>query len=205
MPAGVNSDDGRGGEFWRARRARHPPLLPAISADVLIAARYRSERHEFRSQLDLVLYAVRLALVSDAFLALVFYRLKAALQRRGVPVLPRLAHRLALVLGQVSIGDPVVVEPGVYVPHGQVVVDGIVEIDTGAILSPFVAIGLVAGNFNGPVLDRDVNVGTGAKILGPLRVGARATIGAGAVVLHDVPAETTVAGVPAADISGRVS
>jgi serine O-acetyltransferase len=198
------SDDGRSAEFWRARRARHPALWRAISADTLIAARYRSERHEFRSQLELVLYALRLALVSDAFLALVFYRLKAALQRRGVPILPRLAHRLALLLGQVSIGDPVVVEGGIYVPHGQVVVDGIVEIDSGAVLSPFVSIGLVAGNFTGPVLERDVNVGTGAKILGPLRVGAQATIGAGAVVLDDVPAETTVAGVPAADISQRV-
>ena len=193
-----------GQEFWRARRARHPPLWRAISADVLIAARYRSERHEFRSQLDLVLYALRLALVSDAFLGLLFYRLKAALQRRGVPLLPRLAHRLALVLGQISIGDPVVLAPGIYVPHGQVVVDGIVEIETGVVLAPFVTVGLVAGDFNGPVLEREVNVGTGAKILGPLTVGARATIGAGAVVLHDVAAETTVAGVPATDISQRV-
>ena len=198
------SGERHGQEFWRARRARHPPLWRAISADVLIAARYRSERHEFRSQLDLVLYALRLALVSDAFLGLLFYRLKAARQRRGVPLLPRLAHRLALVLGQISIGDPVVLAPGIYVPHGQVVVDGIVEIETGAVLAPFVTVGLVAGDFNGPVLEREVNVGTGAKVLGPLTVGARATIGAGAVVLHDVAAETTVAGVPATDISQRV-
>src|SRR5436305_6027347 len=156
MPTRVMSTDRRSAEFWRTRRAQYPPLRRAIAADVLIAARYRGERHEFTSRLSLALYAVRLAAVSAAFPGLVFYRLKAALQRRGVPILPRLAHRLALLLGQVSIGDPVVVQPGIYVPHGQIVVDGIVEIGSGSVLAPFVTIGLLSRNFIGPVLERDV-------------------------------------------------
>jgi serine acetyltransferase len=71
---------------------------------------------------------LRLAWESDAFLALMLYRAKARLQSLGVPVLPRLAHRLAMAIAQVSIGDPVVVQPGVNLLHGQVVIDGLVEI-----------------------------------------------------------------------------
>jgi serine O-acetyltransferase len=47
-----------------------------------------------------------------------------------------------------------------------------------------------------PTLGRDVVVGAGAKILGPLYVGDGARIGSNAVVLNDVPAGATVVGVP---------
>ena len=46
-----------------------------------------------------------------------------------MPVLPRLAHRLAIADARVSIGDPVIIHPGVYIIHGQVVIDGLIEID----------------------------------------------------------------------------
>jgi len=42
-----------------------------------------------------------------------------------------------------------------------------------------------------------VNIGTGAKVIGPVRIGAGATIGANSVVLDDVPAGATVVGAPA--------
>ncbi len=48
-----------------------------------------------------------------------------------------------------------------------------------------------------PKIGRGVMIGAGAKVLGNLKVGEGAKIGAGSVVLHDVPAHTTVAGVPA--------
>lgn len=48
-----------------------------------------------------------------------------------------------------------------------------------------------------PKIGRGVMIGAGAKVLGNIRVGECAKIGAGSVVLHDVPAHTTVAGVPA--------
>ena len=41
---------------------------------------------------------LRLALVSDAYLGQALYRLKASLQARGVPGLPRIAHRLAMAV-----------------------------------------------------------------------------------------------------------
>ncbi|HMR13165.1 MAG TPA: serine O-acetyltransferase [Arachnia sp.] len=48
-----------------------------------------------------------------------------------------------------------------------------------------------------PKVGRGVMIGAGAKVLGNIRIGEGAKIGAGSVVLKDVPAHTTVAGVPA--------
>jgi serine O-acetyltransferase len=184
-------------EMWRALRARHPALREALLADARITARYRGERFAFRSRPDAAAQMLRLALVSDGFLGQALYRLKAALQARGVPVLPRIAHRLAMSCAQVSIGDPVVVHPGVYIVHGQVVVDGLVEIHSGVTIAPFVTIVLRAGDVRGATIEADVSIGTGAKIIGGVRIGAGAQIGANAVVVDDIAPGTTVVGAPA--------
>jgi len=183
--------------FWSALRARHPRLGEAVREDARVTAMHRGERHAFRSRLDAAVQIGRLAWVSDAFAAQVLYRIKARAQARRVPVLPRVAHRLAMMLAQVSIGDPVVMEPGVYIVHGQVVIDGLAEIGPGVVIAPFVTIGLRAGDVRGPTLESGVSVGTGAKIIGPVRVGAGATVGANAVVVTDVAPGTTVVGAPA--------
>lgn len=188
---------------WRDIRARHPRLLEAMVADARITARYRGERHEFRSRFDVAAQVLRLAWVSDAFFAQALYRAKARMQALGVPLLPRLAHRLAMAMAQVSIGDPVVVHPGVYIVHGQVVVDGLVEIHSGAVLFPFVTVGLRAGELRGATIESDASIGTGAKVIGPVRIGAGARVGANAVVVVDVPAGTTVVGAPARAVGER--
>jgi serine O-acetyltransferase len=168
-----------------------------VVADALVTMLHRGEGGNFNSRLDALRQIVRLAWCSDAFLGQVLYRVKASASARRIPLVPRIAHRLAMRTAQITIGDPVVVEPGIYIVHGQVVVDGLVRIGTGTVLAPFVTIGLLAGDVRGPTLERDVRVGTGAKILGPVRVGAGAQIGANAVVVHDVDAGVTVTGVPA--------
>jgi serine O-acetyltransferase len=187
----------KSGVLWAAVRSSHPRFAEAVLADTRITAAHRGDRHEFRSWLDAWIQAFRLAIVSDAFLAQVCYRAKAACQARRLPVLPRLLHRLAMVTGQICIGDPVVVQPGVYIPHGQVVIDGVVEIGTGVVLFPFVTVGLQAGKMKGPTVSDRAVLGSGAKIIGPVRVGEKARVGANAVVLTDVPDHTTVVGIPA--------
>ena len=184
-------------EVWADIHARQPCLREALRADAQLALGYRGEGPGFSSRASEVVQTLRLAWVSDAFLAQALYRVKARLQALGVPLLPRLAHRLAMMLAGVCIGDPVVMAPGVYIMHGQVVVDGLVQIGSGVVLGPFVTIGLRAGNFRGPTIEEDVHVGTGSRIIGPVRVGAGAVIGAGAVVVDDVMPGTTVVGAPA--------
>jgi serine O-acetyltransferase len=188
--------------LMRRIRARHPGLREAIVADARITAQHRFERHEFHGPVDTLIQVLRLMWVSDAFLAHALYRLKAALQRRGVPLLPRLAHKMAMLTAQVAIGDPVLMEPGVYIVHGQVVIDGLVEVGSGSVISPFVTIGL-RGEWGGPTIGPRVSVGTGAKVLGNVKVGAGAQIGANAVVIEDVPDGTTVVGIPARPVGGR--
>jgi serine O-acetyltransferase len=191
--------------FWRALRSRHPGFREALVADARVTALHRGERYEFRTDLDAAIQIARLAWVSDAFLALALYRAKARMQALGVPILPRLAHRLAMALAQVSIGDPVVIQPGLYVIHGQFVADGLVEIESGAVIGPFVTVGLRAGDVQGATIERDVSIGTGAKVIGGVRIGAGARIGANAVVVDDVPAGATVVGAPARAVDERVT
>jgi serine O-acetyltransferase len=185
------------GSALAAVRAKHPRFLAALVADARTTCAYRAERFEFHGRVDALVQALRLMWVSDAFAAQALYRAKARLQTLGIPILPRIAHRLAMMTAQVCIGDPVVMQPGVYIAHGQVVIDGFVEINRGTVIFPWVTIGLRAGNFDGPKILDGVHIGTGAKVIGPVTVGKGARIGANAVVVDDVAANTTVVGAPA--------
>lgn len=158
---------------------------------------YRGEGTQFRSRRHAAAQCLRLLVVSDAFFAQVCYRAKARMQSLRVPFLPRVAHWLAMTSAQVCIGDPVVIAPGLYLLHGQVVIDGITSIGPNVRIAPFVTIGLRSGDFEGPSVGANVEIGSGAKVLGTVRVGTGARIGANAVVLTDVPARTTAIGVPA--------
>jgi serine O-acetyltransferase len=177
--------------------SRHPKFIEALLADARVAAAYRGERHEFRSRLDGVLQALRLMLQTDAFLALAAYRLKARLRALGVPVVPWIAHRIAMMTGQVSIAETAVVHPGVFIPNGQIVVYGLVEISPFVSLSPWVTVGTIGGGVVGPKIGYGAQIGTGAKVMGEIEVGAMARVGTNAVVLDDVPPNTTVVGTPA--------
>ncbi|MBO6666766.1 MAG: hypothetical protein JJ922_15820 [Parvibaculum sp.] len=68
----------------------------------------------------------------------------------------------------------------------------------------FVTIGLMEGNYQGPTIRRGVSIGTGAKVLGPVTLGRGCMVGANAVVIKNVPSNTTVVGVPARPIKKKV-
>ncbi|MEM7498891.1 MAG: hypothetical protein AAF371_12975 [Pseudomonadota bacterium] len=183
--------------FLRERARQGPAFLDAVLADARAAAanlmlppRPQSRWHDIR-------LVVRMAWEADAFLAMTLIRLAAMLRGAGIPLLPMIARRIAIVIAQVHVGAPVLIGPGIFLPHGQVVIDGIVSIGAGAQIRPFVTIGLMEGNYIGPTIGKRVKIGTGAKILGPVTVGDGARIGANAVVIEDVPAGATVVGVPA--------
>lgn len=186
-------------QWLRQRHAASPAFRQAVAADVAANLVYRGENRDRAelSRTELVAEALRLAWTSDAFAAQLLYRGRVAMMRRGVPVLPRVCHFLSMSTSQVCIGDPVVVGSGLYLPHGQVVVDGVTEVGSHVILFPWTTIGLRAGNFTGPVIRDGAHVGTGAKVIGSVTVGPQARVGANAVVVRDVAPGATVAGVPA--------
>jgi serine O-acetyltransferase len=186
-----------------AVQSKHPKFFAALIADARLAAARTGERHPSRTSTGALLHAFRLMIASKPFLALTLYRLKARSQALRVPVLPRLWHRFAIALAQLCIGDPVIMDPGVYIPHGQVVIDGLVRVHSGVTICPRVTVGLRGGIFTGARIERDVLIGPGAKVIGPVKVGSGARISPNAVVIEDVPAGATVSGIPGRVLSDR--
>lgn len=94
----------------------------------------------------------------------------------------------------VRLGHRVVIEH-----QGAIVIHGNSTLGDGCIIRQGVTLGNrhLGEPFSAPILGRDVNVGAGAKLLGGIRVGDGAAIGANSVVLIDVPSGATAIGVPA--------
>ncbi len=88
---------------------------------------------------------------------------------------------------------------GFFIDHGMGVVIGeTAEIGDNCTIYQGVTLGGLSlkKEKRHPTLDNNIVVGAGAKILGPVSVGANCKIGAGSVVLEDVPKNSTVIGVP---------
>ena len=183
--------------FKAARRAQQPPAIEAILEDARVFAAFRAERLPDDGVLSAAAAAVRLCWTTDAFLALALYRVRCRLAHFGVPVLPELLHKVSMATAQLCIGDYVIIEPGVYVPHGQIVIDGLVNIGKNVVFAPWTGIGLEIGHFVGAKISDGVYLGTGSKLIGPVRVNAYSQVAANSVVIHDVPERSTVAGSPA--------
>jgi serine O-acetyltransferase len=81
---------------------------------------------------------------------------------------------------------------------GGIVVSGDAVLGDDCILRNGVTIGLKNRGVRGsPVVGNRVDIGTGAKLLGPIRIGDDVAIGANAVVLADVPSNSIAVGIPA--------
>ena len=139
---------------------------------------------------------------TEMFGANLLYRLQTFLHGAGHPALATTLTRLNRIFFAVLIGRDVRVGGGLYIAHGNIVVEGTTTLGRNVSIAPFVTIGLAgragdAFDVRGPVLGDRVLLGTGAKILGSLHIGDDARIGANAVVVSDVPAAHTAVGMPA--------
>ncbi len=130
------------------------------------------------------------------------YRLSACLHRWHVPVLPRLLYMVNRVLFSVALPATVVMGQRVTMAYQGLgtVVHARARIGSDVYIGPQVIIGGRSGEVAVPVIEDGAFIGAGARVLGPVIVGRGATVAAGALVIADVPAGVTVAGVPARPI-----
>ena len=195
LDAAIDAKDAS--EIDRLIEKLRPPLLHAIFEDARSYCLHRDERVTFGSRWSKWATVARLCWSADDYFGLVLYRLRCALQARRVPVLPRLLDLLDIVLYQIRIGDHVVLKEGAYIPHGQIGLYGLTFVGRRCVIGPWAGCGTVPGTSWGPRVGNNVMIGTGAKIMGRLYIGANAIIGANAVVIKDVPPHATAAGAPA--------
>lgn len=131
--------------------------------------------------------------------ALSLYRVAHILWNLGLPFLPRFISHVARLITGIEIHPGATVGQGVFIDHGMGVVIG-----ETAIVGDFSLIyqGVTLGGTGKetgkrhPTLGTQVVVGAGAKVLGNIQIGNNVRIGAGSVVLRDVPSDCTVVGVP---------
>lgn len=133
------------------------------------------------------------------FQAISCYRLFHWLYCLGVPFLPRFMASLNRFWTGIEIHPGATIGKGVFIDHGTGVVIGETAIiGDGAVIYQGVTLG-GTGKETGkrhPTLGNNVLVGAGAKILGNIQIGDRTSIGAGSVVLRDIPSDCTVVGIP---------
>lgn len=131
--------------------------------------------------------------------AIWLHRIAHFFHRRGLVLLPRLISQFNRFLTGIEIHPGAKIGEGLFIDHGMGVVIGeTTEIGSNVTLYQGVTLG-GTGKEKGkrhPTLGNDVVVSTGAKILGAITIGDRAKIGAGSVVLKDVPPDCTVVGIP---------
>ncbi len=135
--------------------------------------------------------------------ALWFYRPAHALWIRRIRWPARLISHFGRWLTGIEIHPGATIGPGFFIDHGMGVVIGeTTEIGANVTLYHGVTLGGTSWKKEKrhPTLEDDVVVGAGAKVLGPIRIGARTRIGANAVVVKDVPPDSVVVGIP-----GRVT
>ncbi len=133
------------------------------------------------------------------FQAILIHRTAHWLYRSGVPFLPRLLSQVSRFFTGIEIHPGAKIGRRFFIDHGMGVVIGeTAEIGDDVLLYQGVTLG-GTGKEKGkrhPTLGNHVVVGTGAKVLGNILVGDHVKIGAGSVVVHPVPAHSTVVGIP---------
>jgi serine O-acetyltransferase len=131
--------------------------------------------------------------------AILLHRLAHKLYRWRVPLAPRLVSQIGRFLTGIEIHPGATIGRRFFIDHGMGVVIGeTAEIGDDVLLYQGATLG-GTGNEKGkrhPTLGNHVVVGSGAKVLGNIRIGDNVKIGAGSVVVHPVPDNSTVVGIP---------
>ena len=132
--------------------------------------------------------------------AIIMHRLTHFLWRLKIPFIPRLLSQISRFWTGIEIHPGAKIGKGFFIDHGMgVVVGETTEIGDNCVLFHNVTLG-GTGKHKGkrhPTIGNNVMIGTGAILLGPIKVGDNVRIGANTFILmQDVPDNTTVAGTP---------
>lgn len=137
------------------------------------------------------------------FHILFFHRVAHWMWNHGLKLLARMTSQLGRFLTGIEIHPGAKIGPGFFIDHGMGVVIGeTAEIGENVTLYHGVTLGGTSWRKEKrhPTIGNNVVIGAGAKVLGPFKVGDNSKIGAGSVVVHEVPPNSVVVGVP-----GRVT
>jgi serine O-acetyltransferase len=131
--------------------------------------------------------------------AIIAYRIANFLRKIKIPIIPRMISQLARFLTGIEIHPGATIGRGLFIDHGMGVVIGETAV-IGDDVTLFQGVTLGGtGKEKGkrhPNIGNGVVVGAGAKILGNITIGDNSYVGANAVVIKEVPPNSTVVGVP---------
>jgi serine O-acetyltransferase len=178
-------------------------LIVLVAASVLfwiaIAILFRKEVKAVFERDPAAKSFVEVLLTYSGLHAIICYRLTHALWKLGFPLLPRWLSQFGKFVTGIEIHPGATIGESLFIDHGMGVVIGeTTVIGNNVTLYQGVTLG-GTGKEKGkrhPTLGDDIVVGAGAKVLGNISIGGNSYIGANAVVIKDVPANSTVVGVP---------
>lgn len=141
--------------------------------------------------------AVKVALSQDGYKVLLMSRVREAARRYHVPGVNHALRLVTTVLYSIEIGNDIELGEGINFTHTLgTVIGGTSKVGSRVKFMGNNTIGTAKDN-GCPVIEDDVVIGCGARVLGPIRIGRGAFIGANAVVLTDVPPGAIATGIPA--------
>ena len=143
---------------------------------------------------------LEVAMLYSGFHAVMAYRIAHALHVKGYVFPARMISQTAKFFTGIEIHPGAKIGKGLFIDHGSGVVIGeTAEIGDNCTLYQGVTLGGTGKDIGKrhPTLGNNVMVGSGAKILGPFKVGDNCKIASNAVVLSEVPPDSTAVGIPA--------
>ncbi|MDD5136413.1 MAG: serine O-acetyltransferase [Candidatus Omnitrophica bacterium] len=178
-------------------------LLVLVSAYILFwliaAAIFRKEISSVFERDPAATNYLEVLLTYSGLHAIVFYRTAHVLLKMGIPFFPRWISQMGRFFTGIEIHPGAEIGKGFFIDHGMGVVIGETTIiGDDVLLYQGVTLG-GTGKERGkrhPTIGNNVVVGAGAKVLGNIIVGDNSYIGSNAVVIKDVPPNSTVVGVP---------
>ena len=126
------------------------------------------------------------------------YTIPTRLLRMPFSLAYRVMFKLVQIMTGVELPCEVRVGKNFVIDHfGGIVISGFARFGDNCRIRTGVVVGLAhVDEPCAPVFGNDVDVGAGAKVLGPITIGDNVLIGANAVVVRDVPTDSVVTGIP---------